>query len=208
MIRLRKTIYLAFAFLLLHLLQPLLGFAQLGIGFTYEKREIASQDLNKIGLAEYGFGVRIENDFNIRIPFMKFGWRMHASAFSAETSFSDQFNDVIDQNISANIIDAGFGLLGEIKMPLFANPYFGGGLGYEKQSLSYSEEVECVTAPCPNIETFVDGYGLYYNAVLGLKFSPIPLLKPFVEYRYTGYTTSKSILESPGRLQLGVLLEF
>jgi len=185
-------------------------FAQFGIGVSYEKREVATR--NRLLQPEYGFGVRLENDFGPRIRLIKLGWRIHASAFSMEEEFSEQLNDVLDNNVNAIIVDAGFSLFLEVKMPLFINPYAGAGLGYESRNrmltngpiaLPAEENTELL-----NISTNISGNALYYHGFVGMKLSPISIFKPFVEYRYTGITEVGDLNKIPGRLLFGITLEF
>lgn len=188
-------------------------FAQFGIGVSYEKREISS---GSVGYQpEYGFGVRIENDFGPKIPLIKLGWRLHASAFSVEESFNEQLNDVLDRNVNALVADVGFSLFVEVKMPLFINPYAGGGLGYETRNDALNILVPIPQQPeGDQAQTFsiipsdINGSSLYYHGFIGMKFSPIPILKPFVEYRYSGLTEVGDLSNIPGRLLFGVTLEF
>lgn len=187
--------------------------AQLGIGVSYEKREVSSE--NTSYLPEYGFGIRVENDFGPKIPLIKLGWRLHASAFSLEESFNEQLNEVLDRNVNAVVADVGFSLFIEVKMPLFINPYAGGGLGFETR-----KDVRNILVPTPQqnessqnqafsfLPSDIKGNSIYYHGFIGMKFSPIPILKPFVEYRYSHLTEVGDLNNIPGRLLFGVTLEF
>jgi hypothetical protein len=186
-------------------------FAQFGIGVSYEKREVTANE--RIFLPEYGFGVRIENDFGPRIPLIKLGWRIHASAFSIEESFNDQLNDVIESNANALVADVGLSLFLEVKMPLFINPYAGGGVGYETRNGNNTVSLLPNTESGESLESIVlnpalTGNAVYYHGFVGMKLSPIPILKPFVEYRYSGLTDFGDLDKIPGRLLFGITLEF
>jgi hypothetical protein len=184
--------------------------AQFGIGVSYEKREVTTG--NSLSSPEYGFGVRLENDFGPRIPLIKLGWRIYASAFSMEEEFNEQLNDVLENNVNAVIVDAGFSLFLEVKMPLFVNPYAGAGLGYESRNSSLtSGSLELLNEETTELQTLpmnINSNALYYHGFVGMKLSPIPIFKPFVEYRYTGVTEVGDLNKIPGRLLFGITLEF
>lgn len=186
--------------------------AQFGIGVSYEKREVTINE--RIFTPEYGFGVRIENDFGPRIPLIRLGWRFHASAFSLEEAFNDQLNDVLDSNVNAVVADVGFSLFLEVKMPLFINPYAGAGIGYESRNGSIGNIPTTIQTDGnaldlnTNLTQDFAGNAAYYHGFVGMKLSPIPVLKPFVEYRYSGLTEYGDLNKIPGRLLFGLTLEF
>lgn len=175
---------------------------QLSIGVSAEQREVSVA-----GEPEFGVGVRLENDFKIRTPRIRFAWRMHASAFSTSSNYQDTFNDVLNDPVNAEVFDTGLSFLLEVKMPLFIYPYGGVGAAFERQNFTISS-----TSADNNAEiephTEWSGRGVTYDGFIGIKFSPIPLLKPYIEYRYTEYFWQENILPSNGRLLFGVMLSF
>lgn len=178
--------------------------AQFGIGVSYERK---APDNNLDGIPQSGIGFRIENGFGPKIPAFKLGYRLHASFFSEENDFSDQLGSLTnsDTKFTSDVYDFGAAVLGELKIPFIANPYVGLGIGYEFQNIAG------IDADAPSLADRLqqlEQSSLFYNAFIGVKFSPIPVIRPFVEYRYTGFTDLEAITDSPRRLQFGILLEF
>jgi len=176
--------------------------AQFSIGISAEQREIS-----QFGEPEYGLGVLIENDFKIRAPRIRFAWRAYASAFTTQTNYQDAFNVISDDPLNASILDAGLAFLLEVKMPLFIYPYGGIGSTYERQKFTLANQQASDETDLASLQNW-DGNALTYDGFIGIKFSPIPLLKPYVEYRYNEYFFRDNILPSNGRLLFGVMLEF
>mgnify|MGYP000353010577 CR=1 FL=1 len=176
--------------------------AQLSIGISAEQREVSYTNE-----PEYGIGVRIENDFKIRAPRIRFAWRLHASAFSSSSNYEEAFNSVTADPLNAEILDAGLSFLLEVKMPLFIHPYGGVGAAYERQQFSLDASAVNNNGEMPTQLDWT-GRAVTYDGFIGVKFSPIPLLKPYIEYRYTEYYYEENILPSNGRLLFGVMLSF
>lgn len=183
--------------------------AQFGIGASFE-RNVNSN--NVTGVPENGFGVRIENGIGPKLPLFALKYRIHASAFNAEYDFSDRVSDLTNRNIESNVYDFGAALLAEIKIPFIANPYAGLGIGYEVQNINALTNIKNDGGndllSVSNTLTAIETNSFYYNAFVGLKFTPIPILHPFIEYRYSGFTELDAITDSPGRLQIGIMLDF
>ncbi|MFH5885688.1 outer membrane beta-barrel protein [Halalkalibaculum sp. DA3122] len=172
--------------------------AQWGIGASYEVRDEEPQN---------GFGVRIERGILNKLPIVQLGLRAHFSNFSEE-------NQVDYQNrtgsFSQEIKDYDFGLtaLGGVSVG-FLKPYVGVGLGSNTVDMDVPDDA--------SVEA-VEESSLYWNALVGAEVSAIPLLKPFVEYRYTN--VNKDFFQdardlnvpapssSNGRIVFGVLLKF
>lgn len=189
------------------LLSPLTLSAQLGIGGSFEIRDKADID----GVPQNGIGFRLENSIGPKMPFLKLGLRFHASLFNEEYDFRNEVPNLSETNFESSVYDFGAALIGEIKIPFLANPYGGFGLGYEIQDIRTVLVPNLdVIAPIQNVTGIgsIEKNSLYYNAFIGLKFTPIPVIRPFIEYRYSGFTSLETITEQPGRLQFGLLLEF
>ncbi|MFH5833182.1 outer membrane protein [Halalkalibaculum sp. DA384] len=172
--------------------------AQWGIGASYEVRDEEPQN---------GFGVRIERGILNKLPIVQLGLRAHFSNFSEE-------NQVDYQNrtgsFSQEIKDYDFGLtaLGGVSVG-FLKPYVGVGLGSNTVDMDVPDDA--------SVEA-VEESSLYWNALVGAEVSAIPLLKPFVEYRYTNVNEDffedardmnvPAPSSSNGRIIFGVLLQF
>jgi len=176
-------------------------FAQFGIGVSYEYKP---SDGNFENVPQTGIGVRIENGFGPNLPAFKFRYRLHDSSFRDEQDLSQSFNDVRAGTYQSDVYDFGVAFLGEAKIPFLANPYAGLGLGYELQDISSVEDIGGLRARLEQLEES----SFFYNAFVGLKFSPIPVIRPFVEYRFSGFSALNNITDSPRRFHFGVLLEF
>lgn len=183
--------------------------AQFSIGASFE-HNLNSNNLS--GVPENGFGLRIENGIGPSLPLIGLKYRIHASAFNAEYDFSDRVSSLTNTNVESNVYDFGAALLAEIKIPFIANPYAGLGIGYEVQNInavtSNNNDGGNGLLSVSNSITAIETNSFYYNAFVGLKFTPIPILHPFVEYRYSGFTELDAITDSPARLQIGIMLDF
>lgn len=177
------------------------SFAQFSIGASFERNMNTD---NVSGVPRNGVGLRIENGFGPKLPLLKIAYRIHASVFNAEYNYSDSITELTDQYKESNTYDFGAALVGELKIPFLANPYAGLGIGYEVQNINSLAGQNANTASIVSIEK----NSFYYNAFVGLKFTPIPILHPFVEYRYSGFTELDAITDSPSRLQFGIVLDF
>lgn len=176
-------------FLLIGLLSTSM-FAQVELGASFELRDEEPKG---------GFGVRVEKPFLQQIPFVDIGLRAHVSFFSDENSAS-QNGITYSQDLTS--YDFGVAVTGGISVGL-AEPYVGFGLGSttidieprEVQGISLSDENES---------------NIYWSGLIGAKVTIIPVLKPFIEYRYSNSSLSKpEVAElSTGRIIFGVVLSF
>lgn len=185
-----KKILLAFAtFALLLSAVPQTASAQWSLGASYEIREVEPKN---------GFGVRLERAILQKVPVVNLGLRAHFSYFNKE-------NYVSRSGASYGEIknyDYGLAAVGGVSVGLIA-PYVGLGLG----STTVDLNKENASLPGEGSEN-----NIYWNGFVGAKVSPIPFLKPFVEYRIK---TTKEFEElnrevdtSNGRLIFGVSLSF
>lgn len=179
--------FAAFAFLLTTV--PETSTAQWSLGASYEIRDEAPEN---------GFGVRLERDLLQKAPLVNLGLRAHFSYFNEE-------NYVSQSGASYGEIenyDYGLAAVGGVSVGLVA-PYVGLGLGSNNVDLND----ENASLPGEGSENHI-----YWNGFIGAKVSPIPALKPFVEYRIKSTKEfedlDNEVETSNGRLIFGVSLAF
>lgn len=170
-------------------------FAQFEIGASYELRTEEPKS---------GFGLRIQKSFLNSVPLMNFSLRAHASYFSEENS-ADQSGVNFDNDFTS--YDIGIAVVGGIYLGLL-EPYVGFGMGTE--SLEFKEYVtpgDLGVMPYTNEENETN---IYWNTFVGAKVTIIPLVKPFVEYRYSGSEISSPTFGDgqSERIMFGVVLSF
>jgi opacity protein-like surface antigen len=181
-----KAIIGLFILPLLLVVFPNQSTAQWSIGASYEIRDVEPEN---------GFGAHIERDILQGLPIIDLGLRAHFSYFSAE-------NEVTEQQLSYSTkienYDYGVAALGGFSLGLIS-PYAGLGLGSTNASFS----IEGIDLPEEESES-----GIYWNGFVGAKVSPIPMLKPFVEYRIKSEeefeNLQNNINTDTGRLIFGV----
>lgn len=159
--------------------------AQWGAGVSYELRE--NEPFN-------GFGLRIQRDVTGALPFVNLGLRAHFSYFSEDV---ESYRNV---GVPAELESYDFGLavLGGVSVGLL-NPYVGGGLGRESIEAVHSGTEQQV----------VENNSLYWNLFVGAELSPLPVLKPFIEYRFTRLFDDEGFdYNQNGRLAIGITLVF
>ena len=161
--------------------------AQWSIGASYEIRNEKPKN---------GFGVRLERDILQKIPVINLGLRAHFSYFSDKNAISTGSYDSEIKNY-----DYGLAAVGGVSVGLIA-PYVGLGLGSENADFN----VKNTDWPGEGSDS-----NLYWNGFVGAKVSPIPILKPFVEYRVSSSKKFKDLNNmntSNGRLIFGISLAF
>lgn len=168
--------------------------AQIEIGVSYELRDETPQS---------GFGVRLQSGILKGVPVINLGLRAHFSYFS-ETNMIDENTFSYDETIEN--YDFGLAAYGGIKLGLL-EPYVGAGLGSETVDLS-AEDFS--NAPPPGSEPNEDEESnIYWNTFAGAKVTVIPLVKPFVEYRFSSRDLEVPDLnDKTGRIIFGVVLSF
>lgn len=157
--------------------------AQYGLGISYERRNDAPTN---------GFGLQLERELLGSVPLISVKARLHGSYFSEETDFRvgvEQFN-----RSTIESYDFGAAALGGVNLGSF-RPYIGLGIGTENWEY---EEGSSNTS--------------YYYGIAGLAITPIPFLKPYIEYRVSGYNdvseARKEIGEGAARFHVGITLSF
>jgi opacity protein-like surface antigen len=176
--------YLSLSAIILSLLfmLPTAANAQWSIGASFETR---TEDPTN------GFGVRVERKILDIVPVVDLGLRAHFSFFSED-------NTIQPANVDAEFESYDFGLAatGGVSLGLFA-PYVGLGVGSDNFQIESSEG------------KLVDESNFYWNAFGGAKLTLIPLLSPFIEYRWTQLSGTDDIgFDNFGRLAVGVSLNF
>lgn len=162
--------------------------AQWGIGASYEVQNEAPEN---------GFGIRLERSILSQLPVIDLRTRAHFSYFSDENGAT---NDGISYGEIENY-DFGLAAIGGVSVGLI-KPYVGLGLGSQTVDLS-GQDVQDVN----------DGSNIFWNALIGAEVSPVPMIKPFIEYRFESFEEFENAegLEydsSKGRMVFGVSLFF
>jgi len=178
-------------------------FAQWGIGADYEIRDKDPKN---------GFGVRVDRQIKLPLPLVHLGTRAHFSYFNEDNNF-DINNPSGSFSYSREIknYDFGIALLGGVSLGLI-EPYVGLGLGSETVDLNYKD---VSNLPSDQQDQYQDGNKskVFYNGFFGAELSPIPLLNPFIEYRFSHFNdpfkiNKETVKTSNGRLIFGVMLRF
>lgn len=167
------------------LMVPHQAAAQWSFGASYEMREEAPEN---------GFGVRIEREIFRPIPIIDIGLRAHFSYFNEENEFSVG-GDGPTATREIEYFDYGLAATGGVSLGIL-KPYVGLGIG------SNTFDVE-------------DGdseSNFFWNTFIGAQLTPIPRLKPFIEYRLQPTDEFEDVGEdfdsSDGRLIIGLSLSF
>lgn len=163
--------------------------AQWSLGASYEIRDEEPEN---------GFGLRLERSLMDKAPVVDVRIRAHFSYFSDENYVSE------DQVTYGKIENYDFGLagVGGVSVGL-VTPYIGVGLGSTTTDLRGAQ-----------ISNGNEGSEskLFWNGFVGAEVSPIPAIKPFVEYRFEAAESfeelQNSVDQSNGRMIFGVSLAF
>lgn len=189
--KLKKTILSLAAVVLFWGFVPQKSLAQWDIGASYEIRNQEPKN---------GFGVRIERGILEKLPVLQLGIRGHFSYFNDQNAFNPQSGPSYSREITS--YDYGLAAVGGASIGLLT-PYVGLGLGSNTTEVNAAN----VAVSGEGSENYV-----YWNGFVGAKVSPIPVIKPFVEYRLQSTQEyedfSNDIDPSDGRLIFGVSLSF
>lgn len=155
-----------------------------GIGASYEMRDAEPGN---------GFGVRLERGILTSVPLLDFKMRAHFSFFSEDV---DSYKDVsVPAELGA--FDYGLAITGGIGFGLL-HPYVGVGLGQERFRSESNE---------PVLDFSEDS--LYWNLYGGLRLPFLPVISPFIEYRFTRlFDDDEFDYNHNSRLAVGVTLNF
>ena len=176
-------------------------FAQLEVGVSYELREETPQN---------GFGLKIETGFLPNIPIVNIGTRIHFSHFSEDNNLTQSgitfSEEVINYDLGIALVDINVGIV---------EPYAGLGIGSEEINITTDLISGLIDQSNPmliSILTQKTENNLYWNALVGAKISVLPVLRPFIEYRYTDTRLGKPRLEQfnpqVGRVIVGIAIKF
>jgi len=187
-----KSILAIVVFALTLGIMPQMSIAQTSIGASYEIRNEDPQN---------GFGLRLEREILQKLPIVNLSLRGHFSYFNEDISYENR-------TYSTDITNYDYGLaaVGGVSLGLLS-PYVGVGLG--ASTLDVNRDNLPSGSP---LDGESDDSAIYWNGFVGAEVSPIPMLKPFVEYRFediSNYSDELSdIQNSTGRLIFGVSLSF
>lgn len=177
-------------FLLSLFMFPQQGLAQWSIGASYEIRDKEPEN---------GFGIRLERGLLGDAPVVDLRLRGHFSYFSKDNYAGE---DGIEYGQIENY-DFGLAGVGGVSVGLLT-PYIGVGLG--------STTTDLKDAQLPSQGNEGSESKLFWNGFVGAELSPIPAVKPFVEYRLQAAQSfdelQESVDESNGRLIFGISLAF
>ncbi|MEX0720923.1 MAG: porin family protein [Balneolaceae bacterium] len=167
--------------------------AQIEIGASFELR---NED------PESGFGLRIQKGFFEILPMVDVGLRAHFSYFREENQVDDSGGFSYSEDLTN--YDFGIAAYGGVSLGLM-EPYIGLGLGSETTDINVDYPLGAGPGPEEGEES-----NIYWNTFVGAKVTIIPLVKPFVEYRYSNKELGEPTLADAqnGRIMFGVNLSF
>jgi opacity protein-like surface antigen len=167
--------------------------AQWSIGASYEVRD---EDPTN------GFGVRIERGILSAVPVVDLGIRGHFSYFN-ETNDLSSDGVTFDQTIQS--YDFGVAATGGVSIgPV--KPYVGLGIGWDNTSLENSGEASGAEI---GIREEFDAEDFYWNGFAGAEVTILPVLSPFIEYRFTNISGREDVdFDTFSRLAIGISLRF
>jgi len=170
--------------------------AQFEIGASYELREEDPKN---------GFGIRIQKGILSQLPIVNLGIRLHGSYYNDENSVSE---DGISYSEDLTNYELGISAIGGVSLGLL-EPYVGLGLGTNNYDQAISDVQNDPNNLSPNS---ADESSLFWNMMAGAKVSILPMLKPFVEYRYISYDLEspnlQDVKDSSGIISFGVSISF
>ncbi|WP_445665639.1 outer membrane protein [Fodinibius sp. AD559] len=190
--KLNKILVVVATFALMFSMMPEKTSAQWSLGASYEIRDEDPQN---------GFGVRLERQILNKIPVVNLKLRGHFSYFNDDISYDNR-------TYSTDITNYDYGLaaVGGVSLGLLS-PYVGLGLGASTLDVSRDNLPQNSPMDSENNDS-----AIYWNGFVGAEVSPIPMIKPFVEYRFedvANYSDELSdVKNSNGRLIFGVSLSF
>lgn len=166
--------------------------AQWSIGASYEVRD--EEPTN-------GFGVRLERDILSAVPVVDLGLRGHFSFFNES---NDLTRDGVTFDQTVQSYDFGVAATGGISVGL-VKPYVGLGIGWDNTSLEYSGD----NLGSVNLQDEFEAEDFYWNGFVGAEVTIIPVLSPFIEYRFTDIAGREDVgFDSTNRLAIGLSLSF
>lgn len=168
--------------------------AQWSIGASYEVRD---EDPTN------GFGARIERGIFSSVPVVDLGLRAHFSYFNETNDLSQDGGATVDGTFES--FDFGLAATGGVSVGL-VKPYIGLGIGWDNSSLEYSENV---SGSGVDLRDEFEAEDFYFNGLAGAEVTILPMLSPFIEYRFTKIIDREDVgFDNVSRLALGVSLRF
>lgn len=174
---------------------------QTEVGVSYELRDEEPQN---------GLGLRVETPLLSQLPVLNLSIRAHISYFSDENELTQQ-----GLRYSEDITNYDLGIQGIVGINVgLVEPYVGFGIGSERinitpkalQPFNFDNGIYDLL-----LSEKSDG-NMYWNASFGAKVSVVPILKPFVEYRYTntelGTPKFDQFDTKTGRMVFGLSIRF
>lgn len=143
-----------------------------------------------------GFGIKIQRQILTRLPLVDIGIRARFSYFNKNNNFSPKEGVTLGK---VTYYDFGVDAVGGVSLGII-EPYIGIGIGSNKYKVKKAKKTEELSDT-----------KFYWNTFVGAELTLIPVLHPFIEYRFmpTDSPTFKNVgLDSEGRLIIGLVLQF
>lgn len=195
----KKVLLTGIGLCMLWVSQPSMAIAQWNIGGSYEIRQEEPKN---------GFGARISKGILNKLPVVDLRLRAHFSYFDEKNQVS-RTEGGVTYSYAREVTDYDFGLAAVAGVSVgLVKPYAGLGLGSNTLDINRSD----FNQQNPPFEEEQSDNNLYWNGFVGAEVSPVPFVKPFVEYRFQDVNDyqnlGENLRESNGRLIFGVLLSF
>ncbi|MGM0586985.1 MAG: hypothetical protein ACQETE_01090 [Bacteroidota bacterium] len=186
--------------------------AQWAIGASYEmKSDVTS------GEPETGFGARIDKVLGLPLPLLDLRLRAHASYFSDENTLEVNQSGVQNFSYTKDITNYDFGAQLIAQLNFIASPYAGIGIGSENYQAALATADN--TTNTGTLPDDIEDTSFYWTGTAGVSTNAIPVIKPFVEYRFkNAFEPSdlasadkefvKGLQGQQSRVIFGILLQF
>lgn len=162
------------------------AFSQTSLGLSYERRNDAPTN---------GFGLQLERNILGAVPVVDIRARLHGSFFSEDAELN--IAGIQASTGTVQSYDFGAAILGGVGLGLF-RPYVGLGIGMENWEYDGTQNFSNNTH--------------YYYGLAGIAITPIPFIKPYLEFRVASYDdlseARKEIGEGAARFHIGVTISF
>lgn len=156
-----------------------------GIGASFEMRDEEPEN---------GFGIRAQRDMSLG-PLASLGLRAHFSYFNDDIEVT---NNSVTFSSDVDVYDFGLAAIGGLNFGLI-KPYAGIGIG--------SENFEATADDVQDLD-FSDGNSLFWNVLGGVELQIIPVLTPFIEYRFVRlFDDDQFYYDRHSRVAFGILLK-
>jgi hypothetical protein len=160
--------------------------AQTSLGVSYERRNEAPTN---------GFGLQLEKNILGSVPVIDIRARLHGSFFSEDADLTIAGLQATTGTVQS--YDFGAALIGGAGLGLF-RPYVGLGVGMENWEFDGAQNYTNNTH--------------YYYGLAGIAVTPLPFIKPYMEFRFSSYDSLSDAREEIGegnaRFHIGVTLSF